>query len=158
MLPTCMEASARCVTLDSLHNPVRLHTSVLSQSTLFRWGSSYCSKQQLRGFCSTAGSLLTPPQGCDRGGPFFGCESQLLQSLFPCSEKGQSLFFFQQLLILKLKNVTSKIQVCYFILFNIVVLITPCNVFSTLTIFHVTSFFFMFPVTEPFRLMLTRKK
>lgn len=65
--------------MDSPHNPIRLHTSVLSQPTLFRQGSSYCSKQHLRVLCSASGSLLTPPQGCDSGGPSFRRESRLLQ-------------------------------------------------------------------------------
>ncbi len=43
-----MEASAGSVTLDSLHNPVWINTSVLSQPSLFRRGSSYYGKQRLK--------------------------------------------------------------------------------------------------------------
>ncbi len=84
-----MGASTRGIALGSPHSSVRLHTSVWPQSPLFRRGSPDSSKQRLKGFCATAGAVLPPPQGGNRGGPSIGPGTRLFQSLFSCAKEGR---------------------------------------------------------------------
>ncbi len=83
-----MGVSTRGIALGSPHSLVRLRTSVWPQSPPLRQSSPDSSKQRLKGFCATAGTVLTPPQGGNRGSPSIGPGTRLFQPLFSCATEG----------------------------------------------------------------------
>ncbi len=81
-------ASTKGFAFGSLHSLVRQHTSVWLQSPMFWQGSPDSSKQRLKGFCSTAGAVLPPPQWSNRGSLSIGPGTRLFQSIFSCVKEG----------------------------------------------------------------------
>ncbi len=86
--PSRMGAFTKSFAFGSPHSSVRLHTSVWPQSPMFRRGSPDSSKQCLKGFCSTAGAVLPPPQWSNRGSLSIGPGTRLFQSIFSCVKEG----------------------------------------------------------------------
>ncbi len=60
----------------------------LAANPLLRRGSPDSSKQHLKGFCATAGTILPPPQGRNRGSFSIGPRTRLFQSILSWAKEG----------------------------------------------------------------------
>ncbi len=90
-LPSRMGASTGGIAVGSLHNSVRLHSSVWEKSPPLRRGSPDSSKQRLQGLCSTTGTVLPPTQRSNRGSTAVGHRTRVLQPLLPLSKRDGGL-------------------------------------------------------------------
>ncbi len=104
-----MGASTRGIALGSPHSSVRLHTSVWLQSPLLRQGSPDSSKQHLKAFCATAGTVL-PPQGAIEEVPQSDMEWGFFQSLFSCAKEGRRSTTYSRPASSELLALQRKIQ------------------------------------------------
>ncbi len=76
----------------------------------FQRGSSYCCEQRQRGFCPTAGSLLSSAQRGNRGGPLFGPKPWLLQPVLSSPEEGWGFASYTRSAQAELLPLQRKIQ------------------------------------------------
>ncbi len=90
-LPSRMGASTGGIAVGSLHNSIRLHSSVWEKSPPLRRGSPDSSKQHLQGLCSTTGTFLPPTERSNRGSTAVGQGTRVLQPLLPRSKEGRRL-------------------------------------------------------------------
>ncbi len=84
--------STRCIVLGSPHSSVWLHTSVWLQSPPLRRGSPDSSKQHLKGFCATAGTVLLPPQRGNRGSPSIGPGTRLFPAAISLCQREMAVY------------------------------------------------------------------
>ncbi len=112
-LPPYLEGPAVSVALDSLYDPVRLHTPICSQPPppLFQGGSSYCSYLQCqRGFCPATGSLFSSAQRSNRRGLLYGSTPWLLQLVFSSSKEGWGFASYTRFVQAELLPLQREIQ------------------------------------------------